>query len=145
MSQQELERTDQEVMDLVHGMAAPEALASAEEIEQRVHEIEAEQQRKAEEERDAKIRAAEEEKARQEAAYEAMKRSEERYMRQQRRKQMINTVLSVVLCALISALLLVTLFVPEVITWVAYIGIVACCTVAGIRVDRQIRQRKQWG
>lgn len=143
MSQQELERTDQEVMDLVNSEATPEALASAEEIEQCVREIELEQQRMAKAEHDAQIRAAEEEKARQEAAYEAMRRSEERYHRRQIRKQIFHTVLTVALCGLISALLLVTLFVPEVITWVAYIGIVACCTVEGIRVDRQVR-RGRW-
>lgn len=140
MSQQELERTDQEVMDLVNSEATPEALASAEEIEQRVREIESEQQRKAEAERDAQIRAAEEEKARQEAYYEAMRRSEERYHRRQFRKQIFQTVLTVALCGLISAMLVVVLFVPEVINWVAYAGIVVCCTVAGIRVDRQVRQ-----
>ena len=57
---------------------------------------------------------------------------------------MLNTALIVALCLLISCLLLLTMIVPEVMVWIVCTGVVVCCTVAGIRVDRQLRNRDRW-
>lgn len=144
MSQQELERTDQEVMDLVNGSAAPEAAATADEIEKRMRQLDAEQEQKLKDEQAAARHMAELEAARKEEMHRQMKESEERYNRRQRRNQVLNTVLVVVLCFLISGALLMMLILPEIMMWVVSIGVVVCCTVAGIRVDRQVRKRESW-
>lgn len=144
MSQQELERTDQEVMDLVNGAAAPDAAAAADEIEKRMRQIDAEQEQKRKDAEEAKLRVAELEKAREEEEYRRMKECEERYLRRQRRKQVLDTVLIVALCFLISCLLILTMIVPEIMAGVVCVGVVVCSTVAGIRVDRQLRNRDRW-
>ena len=144
MSQQELDRADQEVMDMVNAGATPQAEASAEQIEARVREIEAEQEQKLMDAEAKKIRDAEEEKARQEAMFAALKRSEEQYLHRKKIRDTMIMVLSVVACAGISALLIVPMYVLGFAVWTANVGVLTSGVVAGVCVARWLQQRKRW-
>ena len=106
MSQQELDRTDQEVMELVNGAAAADAKKNAEKIADAVQNP---APAYAEEEMECE-------------AFVCKKRW--RY------------ILCIAACVAIALILVVLLFVPEIITWVVNLGVSICCSVAAVCVDR---------
>lgn len=115
MSQQELEQTDQEVMGMVNPHATPEAAAAADEIENRWKQDQRAQKKTEEEDAEAAL---------------------EKFTQHRRKREKMQTVLCVAVCALILVLFMVCLYVPEFVVWFANMGISCCITVAVLRVDR---------
>lgn len=124
MSEIEFERADQEAMDLVNRTANQEAAESAEQI---ANEWEKQQQAKF---------AAEFEKAAKEA-----EEKEREAARRFHRKMRWGLALRLAVCAVIATGLIVAMFVPEAIVWIANVGILACGMVWAVSVDRYFRWR----
>lgn len=114
MSQQELEQTDQEVMDMVNRSAAPGAKRRADQIEDAINGPTPE-----------------------EGAGCEVDRLHKKYCR----KRKIRTAMCVMACVLIAAVLLAVLLAPEILVWVVNIGVLCCGIVAGIAIDRLCRYR----
>ena len=114
MSQQELEQTDREVMEMVNRTAAPDTMRRADQIE-------------------AAMKGASPE----ELAESEVGRLHKVYCR----KQKIRTGLCVAACLLITVVLLIVLFAPTFLVWVVNAGILCCGIVAGIALDRQCRNK----
>lgn len=114
MSQQELEQTDQEVMEMVNSKATPEAKRRADQIEDAINGPTPE-----------------------EGAGCEVDRLHKEYCR----KRKIRTAMCVMACVLIAVALLIVLFAPALLVWVVNIGILCCGIVAGIAIDRQCRHK----
>ena len=114
MSQQELEQTDQEVMEMVNKSATAGAKRRAEEIADAIKEPSPE---------------------------ELADKEAERLHKEYCHKRKIRAVLCVAACILIAVALLIVLFAPALLVWVVNIGILCCGVVAGMTVDRLQRWR----
>lgn len=124
MSQQELEQTDQEVMGMVNPHATPEAAAAADEIENRWKQDQNKGNARGTcefEEEDAETVL-------------------QKITQHRRKREKMQTVLCVAVCALILILFMVSLYVPKFVVWLANMGISCCITVAVLRVDRWRRK-----
>jgi len=119
MSQQEFERTDQEVMDLVNGVAPTETAGTAEELSGPSPE---------------ELALAEAEKRCQEE-----KAKEEKRMKAFVRKQKIRDALGIASCVLIAILLLLSMYVPDFLVYVVNLGVLTCGIVVAIIIDRKTR------
>ena len=132
MSQQELEQTDQEVIDLVNGAAAEDAVENAEKIQEWFEEPRGEAAHRPD------LKGSKDDTGDDYAAEKAA----EDYWRKRRRQYTVSTVVCVVVCSLIAAMLLMVLFDPSSVVQIVNIGVLSCGIVAGIKIDRWIRLRK---
>ena len=123
MSQQELEQTDQEVMDLVNSAASKDAKRYAEQLAEDLREPTPEE-----------IAAEEAEKR----CREEMEKEQER-MKAFVRKQKRLKILGVAACVLIATLLVTALLVPDFVICVVNLGVLICGMVAAIIIDRYQR------
>jgi len=127
MSQQELEQTDQEVMDLVNGHSHPDAAAAAEEIA------------------DAAWEPTEEETTCDcdvpdvDAQYRERCREGEKLYRKHQRIEALKAALFVAVCLGIAVALLVAWYVPKLLIWVVNVGVFACGIAAAVKIDKYIR------
>ena len=117
MSQQELERGDQEVMDVVNGHSHPNAQAAAEKIQ-------SQQQKK------GTIGAVE-------RAMIAQWQEEREQTVQNRR--ILWTIVQVLSCVLVAALFVAALMDPGFVVHLVNVGVLACGITAALIVDRWLR------
>lgn len=110
------EQEDQQVINMVNANSSPEAAANAGDIVKGPAGWEDPEQMIAHEV--AKIRA-------------------ERATKK-RKKQERLSVIGIILCVIVAAALLVVLANPQLLVWLVNIGVAACCTIAGIIIDRRI-------
>ena len=118
MSSKEMEAMDNEVMSVVNGHAAPEAVAAAEEIVER--------------ETAPRQDAPEEYQTYYKIDKKAMDEINADVETICRRK----TLTIVVLCVLLAAALMVVMLKPSLLIWLVNIGVLSCAVTAGIVLDR---------
>lgn len=123
MSEIEFERADQEAMDLVNRTASPKAAEAAEQIASELEKAGA-----------VKTMSAEERAALEKEQEEA---------RRLRRRMRWGLAMRLIACCMTAAALLVAMFVPEAIVWVANIGILCAGIVVALSVDRY-RFHRRW-
>ena len=116
----DFEQEDQQVINMVNAHSTPQAAANAEEIVKGPAGWEDPEQMIAHEV--AKIRA-------------------ERATKK-RKKQERLSVIGIILCVIVAAALLVVLANPQLLVWLVNVGVAACCTIAGIILDRRFRGGK---
>ncbi len=121
MSQQEFERNDQEVMNLVNRAASPESMAVAEEIAQEVGKTVP--SGKAKTDADSK---------------EADLFVEELHWKW-RRRQMVCGGICVVAFILAAVMLVIVLENPAILSWFVYAAILLCGIVAGYQIEKLLR------
>ena len=114
------EQEDQQVIDMVNANSSPEAAANAEDIVKGPAGWEDPEQM---------------------IAHEIAKIGAERATKK-RKKQERLSVIGIVLCVIVAAALLVVLANPQWLVWLVNIGVAACCTIAGIILDRRFRGGK---
>lgn len=132
MSQKELDQTDQEVMDMVNGAAAEDAVENAEKIQEWFEEPRGEAAHRPD------LKGSKDDT---EGGCADEKGAQDNW-RKRRRQHTVSTVVCVVVCSLIAAMLLMALFDPSSVVQIVNIGILSCGIVAGIRVDRWIQMRR---
>lgn len=121
----DFEQEDKQVFDVVNPHSTQEAAANAEQIsEQWSVPQEPDDTEKMVSREVAKIRA--------------------RNATEKRKRENRKALLSILVCLLVAAALLVVLAVPGWLIWLVNIGIVSCCTTAGIVADRYIRRNSRW-
>lgn len=133
MSQQELERGDQEVMGVVNSHSHPEAAAAAEKIEKRL---------------DPALCGETEQGCECGAGCDGMTQEEfdreyAQFKKAQRKKDRTQVAACVMMCAIVAALLLVAFYVPDLLIWVVNLGVLSCGMVAAVQLDRFVKHR--WG
>ena len=122
MSAQEFEQADEQVIDMVNNHAAPQASANAEQIAKDPSVWEDPESMIAREV--AKIRVAE--------------------ATRKRKRENRNALICILVCLIVAAALLVVLAVPSWLIWLVNVGIVSCCTTAGIIADRYAQRNSGW-
>lgn len=121
MSQIEFEKNDQEVIEMVNRSATPEAVLQAEQIADAITEPVPDESSDTDKEEQAS------------AMVEKMERM---YLR----KKKMRYFLTVALCFVIAAILIILLYMPFLMVWVVNIGILCCGMVAAVAVDRYVRR-----
>ena len=116
MSQQELEKTDQEVINMVNSAAAPDALRKAERVAENIHS------------RNSAEKDADE-----------AHRKEQEEIRAYVRKRRLVVGAKLLACVAIALLLVSALFWPELLAFVVNAGVLACGCVAAVTIDRWLR------
>lgn len=124
MSQQDFERTDQEVMDLVNGAASPEAKERAEAIEKELN----------------KPREAKSCDSYDEVAAECVSRV---VVEEMHRKWKLNTIIACSLqasaCIVAALALVIALKKPECMVYIVNVIVLGCGIVAALRVEKIIK------
>lgn len=121
MSQAELDRTDQQVMDLVNGSASPDSKRNAKAVEERLKKTAG-----GVEQKDA-------------AMEKTIAAATKRILWQSRWRQVKKLVFTVVLCTVLQLALLLVLFRPEFLIHLINIGMVITTAVAAVAFDRHRR------
>ena len=121
MSQIEFEKNDQEVIEMVNRSATPEAVLQAEQIADAITEPVPDEISDTDKEEQAS------------AMVEEMERM---YLR----KKKMRYLLTVALCFVITAVLIILLYMPFLMVWVVNIGVLGCGMVAAVAVDRYVRR-----
>ena len=145
MSAQEFDQMDEELMDMVNDHAAPEAVATAEEIVEREAVPKAVEPKQMPDENVATKRNyapdRNEEVKRSRSMYQISEKEyrelEEKVEAATRRR----TIAAVVVCALTAVALLMVLFQPSLLIWLVNAGVVSCSVVTGIAMDRWWRRK----
>lgn len=123
MSQQDLERGDQEVMGIVNDHAHPDTAATAEEIAEQLFQPE--------------------EPAR--TCDDACKcGADHTWIRKRKIREGISAGICVAVCLLVAVLLVAANFLPDILIWVVNGGVLCCGIVAAVKLDRLISRRKTW-
>ena len=144
MSAQEFDQMDEELMDMVNDHAAPEAVATADEIVEREAAPKAVEHTKIPGEwrthenycePDQNV-ALKKKGGRYTITEEKFKELEEKLEKVTRRR----TIAAVVVCALTAVALLMVLFQPSLRIWLVNAGMVCCSVVTGIAMDRWCRR-----
>lgn len=134
MSQQELEQTDQEVMEMVNKAASPEATQIAEKIAEE-HFAEAKNGEFFEDVEEKTVPDA------MDAQWIPANRSLiDKIARDAKKRFRNRMIICVVLCILIAAALVAAWAVPKLVIWVVNIGVLSCGITAGIAIDRFVRR-----
>ena len=120
MSQAELERDDQEVMDLVNGHSHPEAAAAAEEIAEAVT-------------------TPVEDVPDLDAQYRERCEQKEKRFRKQKRREILAVAFFVTACLVIATALVAAWYVPKLLIWVVNMGVLACGSAIAVKIDKYIR------
>lgn len=149
MSIKEMEAMDEQVMSVVNGHAAPEAVANADEIAER------EAARQMSEEMpngpgpaeqvtapQAKPNAAPEKERTDKAVYQLREKEFAKLVAEVEAEKRRKTLTVVILCAALAAALLAVLIEPSLLIWLVNIGVASCAVVAGIAIDRWLCHRK---
>ena len=118
MSQQELERSDQEVMDMVNSGASPQATQTAEDIAAELKALD----------RDAAEMVKEEKAQRQ-----TYKRREGRCV-----------AFVVAACIVVAVLCVLALKHPGLVIWLVNAAVLSCGIVAAVKIDRWIRRWRKY-
>ena len=63
---------------------------------------------------------------------------------EKRKRENRKALISILVCMIVAVALLVVLVKPSWLIWLVNIGIVSCCTTAGIVADRYIRRNSRW-
>ena len=124
MSQQDLERGDQEVMGIVNDHAHPDTAAAAEEITEqllRPEEPEANSKSNCDNDEDRLIQT---------------------WERKRKFRETIRTGICVAVCLLVAVLLVVANFIPNILIWIVNGGVLCCGVVAAVKLDRLISHRR---
>lgn len=121
MSQIEFEKNDQEVIEMVNRSATPEAVLQAEQIADAITDSVPDENSDTDKEEQSS------------AMVEKMERM---YLR----KKKMRYLLTVTLCFVITAMLIILLYMPFLMVWVVNIGILGCGMVAAVAVDRYVRR-----
>ena len=121
MSQIEFEKNDQEVIEMVNRSATPEAVLQAEQIADAITESVPDAIPDTDKDEQASIMV-------------------EKMERMYRRKKTTRYILTVSLCVVIAALLIILLYMPFLMVWVVNIGVLGCGMVAAVAIDRYIRR-----
>ena len=120
MSQAELEREDQEVMEIVNRHAHPEAAAAAKRIA-------AEAAEPVEDVWDP------------DAQYRELCQEGEKKLRNEKRKELLRVAIFVAACLGVAAALVAAWYVPKLLIWVVNIGVLACGSAIAVKIDTYIR------
>lgn len=121
MSQIEFEKNDQEVIEMVNRSATPEAVLQAEQIADAITEP---------------VPDEISDTGKEEQASAMVEEMERMYLR----KKKMRYLLTVTLCFVITAMLIILLYMPFLMVWVVNIGILGCGMVAAVAVDRYVRR-----
>ena len=116
MSQQELDRTDRELIDMVNDRASQQAKEDAD-----------------------RLAAALRQPTPEELAAQEAEEREKKIILEYQRKQKIRRNLGVAACLLIALMLLIARYVPWFVGVVVNLGILICGIVAAIIIDRAMR------
>lgn len=117
MSQQELEKSDEEVMNMVNGAASPQATQNAEDIAAELKAMEREAAEMVKEER---------------AQRQTYKRREGRYV-----------AFIVAACIAVAILCVLALKYSGLVIWLVNAAVLSCGIVAAVKIDRWIRRWKK--
>lgn len=121
MSQMEFEKNDQEVIEMVNRSATPEAVLQAEQIADAITEPVPDEISDIDKDEQASAMV-------------------EKMERMYRRKKTMRYILTVALCVVIAAVLIILLYMPFLMVWVVNIGVLGCGMVAAVAVDRYVRK-----
>lgn len=126
MSAQEFEKQDDELMGMVNGHAAPEAIADAEEIMERAT---------------APAPVTDQTDLQEtEDSYHISKKRFAEMEAEVKKSLRMKTIAAVIVCALMAVSLLMVLAKPALLIWLVNIGIATCAVITGIAVDRWCRR-----
>lgn len=124
MSQQDLERGDQEVMGIVNDHAHPDTAAAAEEITEQL------------------LQPEEPESDCDNTCYDEEPELVQMWNRKLKIRETISTGVCVAVCLLVAVLLVVANFLPDILIWIVNGGVLCCGIVAAVKLDRLISRRK---
>lgn len=128
MSQQELERGDQEVFGVVNGHSHPDAAAAAEVIAEVATEPV----------QDSNDRTCDYD-AEAEAKYRKACQEVEQMNRKRKRMEDLRAVLFVAACLCTATALVAAWYVPSLLIWVVNVGVLVCGIAAAVKIDKYIR------
>lgn len=120
MSEQEFEQMDEQVINMVNAHSTLEDAANAERITKPAPKII--------------------EKDPEKTVQREIRNMWVREATSRRKRETRMAVLGLFLCLIVAAALLVVLVKPEWLVWLVNVGVAACCTIAGIILDRRIRR-----